>query len=188
MPRDEESSLPPVLIAFVVIVLAVVGGGFLLQTKRQATQAAMAERDALEAVNKARIEEADKEEKKGIEGRWLAEKTVSSGIEKGMDEERLLVIDGESVSWTYTKKKGNTGKSSTINFTYKLDPSKKPAEIDLSPTEGDFKDQIFPGIYELDGDTLKLCRNQPGQKRPNEFVSNKGSDEVLLILKRVKSK
>jgi uncharacterized protein (TIGR03067 family) len=187
MPRDEESSLPPVLIAFVIIVLAVVGGGYLLLNRRQAMQAAMAERDALEAANKARAEQVDKEEN-GIEGRWLAEKVVSSGVERWMDDETLLVIDEESISWTFTKRNGDTAKSSTVNFTYKLDPSKKPAEIDLSPTAGEIKGKVFPGIYELDGDSLKLCRNQPGQKRPNEFVSNKGSDEVLLILKRVKSK
>jgi uncharacterized protein (TIGR03067 family) len=81
---------------------------------------------------------------------------------------------------------GNAGKSSEDTYTYKLDTSKKPAEIDLTITNGVFKGKTYPGIYQLDGGTLKLCRNQPGQKRPTEFASKKGSDTMFLVLKRVK--
>lgn len=127
---------------------------------------------------------ADEKDEAGLRGRWITEKFVWSGRESGQDEEMGLAIDRETVSWTYEKRMGNSGKSSTITFKYKLDPSKKPAEINLIPTEGQFKGKVFPSIYHLDGNTLKLCRAQPGQRRPPKFSSKKGSDDILLILKR----
>jgi uncharacterized protein (TIGR03067 family) len=139
------------------------------------------------AADPPKVGSNDKEEK-GIQGRWVAEKVVVSGADAGENETTTLVINGDFVSWTYVKRMGNTAKSSTDNYTYKLDPSKKPAEIDLCPTEGTLKDKVFPSIYEVDGDTLKVCRTQPGQKRPKEFASKEGSDDVLLVLKRAKSK
>ena len=66
----------------------------------------------------------------------------------------------------------------------KLDPSQKPAAIDL--TEKNKKTSL--GIYEIDGDTLKLCFNEPGKGRPKTFESAKGSPTVSLVLKRDKSK
>ena len=135
--------------------------------------------------------EAAEKEEAGLQGRWITEKFVWSGRESGQDEEMGLAIDDKSVSWSYVKRMGNEATSSTITFTYKLDPSKldpskKLAEIDLIPTEGDFKGKVFPSIYHLDGDNLKICRAQPGQRRPRGFSSKKGSDDILLILKRLK--
>jgi uncharacterized protein (TIGR03067 family) len=128
---------------------------------------------------------ADKEET-GIQGKWTTEKFVWNGRESGPDEEIALVIDEKSVAWTFAIKMGNLAKAARTTYTYKVDPSKKPAEIDLIPIEGQFKGKAFPSIYQLDGNTLKLCRAQPGQRRPPEFSSKKGSDDVLLILKKSK--
>ena len=61
--------------------------------------------------------------------------------------------------------------------TVKLDPSKKPAEIDI--TERSKK--VSLGIYEQNGDTLKLCF---GEARPKTFESPEGSKSVYMVLKR----
>ena len=37
----------------------------------------------------------------------------------------------------------------------KLDPSKKPKAIDITQLSG--KGETIPGIYSIDGDTLKIC-------------------------------
>ena|ERR1700722_13317304 len=126
---------------------------------------------------------------KGIKGRWVADQSITCGRKAGKNEETTLVIDGGTVAWTYTKKEGNTATQSTITFTYKLDPTKKPAEIDLMPTSGTFEGKVFSSSYKLDdidGNTLEICRNQPDLKRPTEFVSKEGTEHRLLILKRVK--
>ncbi|HYV35121.1 MAG TPA: TIGR03067 domain-containing protein [Gemmataceae bacterium] len=63
-----------------------------------------------------------------------------------------------------------------------LDPSKKPPAFDL--TEKNAKTSL--GIYEIQGDTLKLCFNGPGEPRPTAFESAKGSKAVYFVLKRDK--
>ena len=120
---------------------------------------------------------ADKEAEK-LQGTWLAEK------EQDKDAETVLAMRGETVSWTYTRRMGDRAKSSSISFTFKLDPKAKPLQIDLMATEGTFAGKVFPSIYSIEGDILKICRSQPGTKRPTEFVSKQGSDHWLLVLKK----
>jgi uncharacterized protein (TIGR03067 family) len=54
--------------------------------------------------------------------------------------------------------------------------------------EKDGKKVTFKSIYELDGDTLKICHFHPDEKaidgRPKELVANE--DTVLAVLKREK--
>jgi uncharacterized protein (TIGR03067 family) len=77
-------------------------------------------------------------------------------------------------------------KDSKEEATYKLDPSKKPRRIDLKPTTGEYKGKTLLGIYELDGDKLKLyAANEPGDDRPTEFKSSDDKN-VVYILERVK--
>ena len=67
----------------------------------------------------------------------------------------------------------------------KLDPSKKPAHMDIIESNGG-KDTVLKGIYVIDGDTLKVCFAPPGDKRPTEFTTAGGSGEQLVVLKRDK--
>src|SRR5262249_2703273 len=129
---------------------------------------------------------ADDKEAKGLKGRWVSEKFVWAGRESEEGEKMILVIGDDSIKWEYVKEMGNTAKASENTYTYKLDKSKKPPEIDLTITDGGLKGQTFPAIYQLEGDTLKLCCAQPGQKRPTEFASKQESDTIFLILKRAK--
>jgi uncharacterized protein (TIGR03067 family) len=62
--------------------------------------------------------------------------------------------------------------------TYKLDASKNPRQIDV--IRGKSK-QI--GIYELDGDHLKLCVG-PADDRPQEFKTKPRTDHSMFELKR----
>src|SRR5438128_10673746 len=63
--------------------------------------------------------------------------------------------------------------------TFKVDPSKKPKTIDVTFTDGPEKGKVFQGIYELEGDTYKVCMNQEGKTRPTEFAVKPGSGFVL---------
>src|SRR5262249_49027765 len=123
---------------------------------------------------------------KELKGRWVSEKFVWAGRESEKGEKMILVIGDNTVSWTYWKEMGNAAKSEEAAYTYFLDTSKKPAELDLISRDGALKGQAYPSICQLDGDTLKICRTQPGQDRPTEFASKKGSDTVFLTLKRAK--
>jgi uncharacterized protein (TIGR03067 family) len=90
-----------------------------------------------------------------------------------------FVIEGDS--FTFKHPPGNEEKGS-----YRLDPSKKPKQIDLLGDMGTVQAQ---GIYELEKDHLKLCwdRQFKTQGRPTKFVGAKeGNDPFLLVLIREK--
>ena len=61
-----------------------------------------------------------------------------------------------------------------------VDATKTPKEIDLN-MEG----QVGKGIYELEGDTLKIAHGEVGDARPKEFPKA-GSGLTVLVLKRAK--
>jgi uncharacterized protein (TIGR03067 family) len=69
---------------------------------------------------------------------------------------------------------------------YKLDPSRKPKAIDLTHTGIEGKESTL-GIYELDGDTLKLCWSEKDpDHRATKFASDENSGQTVIVLKRAK--
>jgi uncharacterized protein (TIGR03067 family) len=87
----------------------------------------------------------------------------------------LLVFSGTTCSTV-------TGKR-TIECTFTIDPSKSPKWIDVTRTE----DKVAcPGIYELKDGTLKVFLGTPGGKRPTEFKTKEGTQQVIHTHERVK--
>src|SRR5205823_12704263 len=73
-----------------------------------------------------------------------------------------------------------------IEGIYHLDPSKSPKQIDFTIL-GEVK-KTGLGIYQLDGDTLKLCLSIDPAKvdqRPKEFAAKAGEKRVVLTLRRL---
>jgi RNA polymerase sigma factor (sigma-70 family) len=70
-------------------------------------------------------------------------------------------------------------------FTYKVDATKKPAALDLTPVGGG---HTVPAIYSQDGDYLQICFDGPqGKKRPRAFTRAKEfGGGALLFLKRAR--
>jgi uncharacterized protein (TIGR03067 family) len=72
-------------------------------------------------------------------------------------------------------------------ITVTLDSSKQPRWIDLAWMTGGGNpkvDRVTPGIYELNGDDLRICWSREKQERPTEFVTEADQDHGLLIVKR----
>ena len=67
-----------------------------------------------------------------------------------------------------------------------LDPSKTPKRVNTWDLGGPYEDQTVPGIYAIDGDTLKLCFSRPGAERPADFSTKKGSGLLSIVYKRKK--
>jgi uncharacterized protein (TIGR03067 family) len=65
-----------------------------------------------------------------------------------------------------------------------LEPSRKPKAINTWDQDGPFEDQTVPGIYEIDGDSLKLCFARPGEERPKEFTTKDGKAFLCCVYKR----
>ena len=110
-----------------------------------------------------------------LEGTW----TIVSVHNQGKKEETTIgttaVFKGKMVTFTVGDEKD------TAEF--KIDSSKNPGWFDI--TTGTYKSV---GIYQMDGDMLKVCLNQSGKERPTAFKSEKDSpNQRLFILKRGKS-
>jgi uncharacterized protein (TIGR03067 family) len=114
---------------------------------------------------------------KNMQGAWKAEKAVIGGHDAGKEVLDKLVVEIKD-----NKVRIRDG-STDSDAEMKLDPSKKPAWIDLTPTR---EKQVIKGIYEQEGDSLKLCWTKEGKDRPTAFESKEGSETVLMVLKRDK--
>jgi uncharacterized protein (TIGR03067 family) len=114
-------------------------------------------------------------------GTWTFESSEAGGkkLPAGDLKGLVLTFGGDK----HTVKKGDE----VIQVgTQKLDPSKSPKAIDVTMTEGLNKGAVMLGIYEIDGDTLKVCFDPQGKKRPTEFKSAPGSENFVNVHKRVK--
>jgi uncharacterized protein (TIGR03067 family) len=67
-----------------------------------------------------------------------------------------------------------------------LDPSKTPKRINTWDLAGPYADDSVPGIYEIDGDTLKICFSRPKIARPTEFTTKKEPGFLYCVYKRKK--
>src|SRR5262245_26427939 len=67
---------------------------------------------------------------------------------------------------------------------YKVDATNRPHQIDMTCASGKDKGKTVKGIYELNGDELKICFAQPGDERPAAFSTRPGSHQMCCVLKR----
>jgi uncharacterized protein (TIGR03067 family) len=58
--------------------------------------------------------------------------------------------------------------------------------MEITGTAGPNKGKTFSAIYELQGDTLKICYDLTGKARPTEFKSKAGTQLFLATYKKVK--
>ena len=102
----------------------------------------------------------------------IGKKTPDAELKAG----RVTIKDG-----AFTLDHGNKKEK----VAYKLDPSKNPKAIDL--TTADKEKMMTAAIYELDGDTLKICWSEKDpDQRPTKFASDADSGQTMIVLKRVK--
>jgi uncharacterized protein (TIGR03067 family) len=116
-----------------------------------------------------------------LQGLWAVAAETSSGIAVSADrlKGRQLEIKGDR----YTAKSPATGGELG---TFTLEPAKKPKTIDMTPGEGPNKGMARHGIYELEGDILRVCYAAYGKARPTTFTSGPDSGVVLVIYRRLK--
>lgn len=112
-----------------------------------------------------------------LAGTWKLEKEIRDGEERKKVEDIQLTFKGDKVTLS------EDGKA--MEATVKIDPSTKPAEMDITLKEGG-KEETLQAIYELNGDTLQLAFNKEGGVRPAKFESAAGSKVTVATLKRVK--
>lgn len=117
------------------------------------------------------------EDRKLIEASWIPMSFELSGQklpEAAFKDTKLILADGR---YTYQNDQG----------TYKLIPiedPKAPKAMDITGIEGPNKGKTFLAIYELTGDSLRICYDLSGQTRPKEFTTKAGTKEFLATYKR----
>jgi uncharacterized protein (TIGR03067 family) len=114
-----------------------------------------------------------------FEGEWR----MVSGVMDGQP------MDKSMVKWLKRVTEGNqttvyAGPQVMMKFELTTDESKSPRAIDYFHTGGSSKGKSQQGIYEFEGDLLKIFVSAPGCARPMQFRTTPGDDGTLTLWKR----
>jgi uncharacterized protein (TIGR03067 family) len=123
-------------------------------------------------------EESD--DQKALQGVWIPVKGELGG--QPMPDAIL-----KKISLTLTKNEYEAlvaGKSDKGTWT--IDPDAKPKGMEVVGVKGPNEGKTFPAIYELKGDTLRICYDLSGAKRPTEFKTAAGTKLYLVTYNRKK--
>ena len=126
-------------------------------------------------------DDTSKKEMKKLEGTWATVSIEAAG-QKVTDEDKIKTRKLTTKGDKYTMKVGDE----TVQGTVEINPSKNPKTIDIKPDTGSNKGKTLLGIYELDGDNLKICLALPGKDRPTVFATAAENAQQLVVYKRDK--
>jgi len=70
------------------------------------------------------------------------------------------------------------------NGTWTVDAASKPKGMQITGVKGPNAGKIFPAIYELKADTLRICYDLSGAKRPTRFKTAAGTQLYLVTYNR----
>jgi uncharacterized protein (TIGR03067 family) len=119
-------------------------------------------------------------EDKKFEGKWMVTAMEVGG--QKVEQDNFADMTFEFKGKKYWQKNGDTLMEAG---TQDLDPDKKPKAMDIKVTDGQTKGQKQLAIYEIEGDKLKICAADHGDKeRPSKFSTEEGSRQMYFELKR----
>jgi uncharacterized protein (TIGR03067 family) len=122
-----------------------------------------------------------KQELDKLQGTWVIVANTKEGKEtpETLRASKRYTIKGDHYSVGF---KG--AEKPLLEMRLKLDPTSAPKTIDMILIKTDTV--VLKGIYELDGDTLKVCMPVGDADRPKELKSEAGSKSGIITYKRVK--
>ena len=115
------------------------------------------------------------DDNKALQGTWLpsAAELATQKMSEEMLKTMRLTIKGDQYEVQVGKQ--------TDRGTVKFDPAQKPKTMDIMGTEGPNKGRKLLAIYEINGDTLRVCYALAGDKRPTAFTSRGGTTPLFLV-------
>lgn len=137
---------------------------------------------ALSAVLLVAADDPKADDRAKLIGTW----TVTAAEQEGQKLPPALIA-GQSLVFAKEKYFVRQDDQTLEEGTYTLDASKTPKVLDLKIIKGpEDSGKIQPGIYQLDGTTLKVAFARPGSdKRPERFTtSGDGGALFVMTLKR----
>jgi uncharacterized protein (TIGR03067 family) len=101
---------------------------------------------------------------KRMQGDWRVVSMNSGGMKVPDEDAQALfrTVEGDRYTVSRYSKQISQG-------VLKIDASKTPKTIDSTPAGPADKVQPILGIYEFDGDRLRISNAQPGKPRPTDF-------------------
>jgi uncharacterized protein (TIGR03067 family) len=126
-------------------------------------------------------EAAVREGWKRLGGTWEGVRAVLDGKEVPRPKEKPTATFHDG---TYALKEGEKVQEEGAA---RIDPTTAPRSLDLLPASGPYKGMTLLGIYEVRGDSCRVCLARPGKPRPKAFESKAGSGHELFTFKRVKA-
>jgi uncharacterized protein (TIGR03067 family) len=142
----------------------------------------------------ARPDEKPKTDRDRLQGSWTfvalslfgnqAPQDYLTKLRAEIDGKRLVIKPGLLVesSSEQPEVEWKLGSTDGDQFTFELDATAKPKAIDITVVVNGEK-VTLKGIYELDGDALKICF---GEQRPKDFSAESTARTVFYVLKRDK--
>ena len=129
----------------------------------------------LSAVSLVAFVRADDKTLKELEGTYKAVAMTKDGKDAPDEFVGAVTVKIAADELTFTIKE------KSFPAKIKVDPTKKPATIDIAPSDGPEKGKTFLGIYKVEKGELVLAFAEKGE-RPAEFKGD--GDAVLVRLKR----
>ena len=118
---------------------------------------------------------------KRMQGDWMVKTMRVDGMDlPTLDAQALFrTVEGERYAVSRYAKVIGQG-------TFKLDATKSPKTIDSTPVAkpgGKSSEPPKPilGIYEFDGDKMRICNSRPGQPRPKNFEAKRFTGHTLIV-------
>jgi uncharacterized protein (TIGR03067 family) len=127
-------------------------------------------------------EEFVEKEKTKLEGAWVAVAFEQSGKKAEGARARLL----EGMSWEFKGDEFTWRMEGKIEMTgsFKINAAKTPKEIDLLDSK---RKATCVGIYEIEGETLRIRFHLDKDARPEAFTTKEGArGHILVVLNRTK--
>jgi uncharacterized protein (TIGR03067 family) len=119
--------------------------------------------------------DADAKDLARMQGDWMVASITRDGMKLSDDEAQTLfrTVSGNKYTIFNFNKPLSKG-------TFKIDSTKMPKTID-STAIGPAKPRPVLGIYEFEGDKLKICNAAPGMPRPTSFDAKEGSNHTKIV-------
>jgi uncharacterized protein (TIGR03067 family) len=176
--KPDAARWKPVALAFglIILVTGLLVTGLLLYRARARRLAGGGN-----AGNARPVAAREHEDQQKLQGNWELGQAEFDGRPMNPGDPKMVwAVQGNRIIT-------NIGINGGRHFTFKLDPTRKPRAIDLTPSneQGNPVGGRITWAYELDGDTLRVCIPPPGQPaRPKEVASKPGSRMMLMVFKR----
>jgi uncharacterized protein (TIGR03067 family) len=135
---------------------------------------------SITAIGITPVRADEKADLAALQGTWLVQRAVRNGDEAPDVVRDVLRVTISGRTLTIRSADDVT----TVEDEVTLDPSKSPAQINLKPVRSKTQAMLF-GIYQIDGETVRLCWTEGGGPRPTQFASAPGSKVALVELKKM---